>query len=91
MPSGGGGPVQKWEVWRQTGSGGWIKLGEVLPSVQALTNSGLALGHDLFLQGPRGQHGVAGPILERHQRNHDVTSADTTAANTSAYAHSRVF
>jgi hypothetical protein len=40
----GGGPVQKWEVWRRTGSGAWFKLGELLPNVHALTNAGLASG-----------------------------------------------
>lgn len=40
----GGGPVQKWEVWRRTGSGSWFKLGELQPSVHALTNGGLAAG-----------------------------------------------
>jgi hypothetical protein len=37
----GGGPVQKWEVWRRVGNGAWLKLGELLPSIHALTNSGL--------------------------------------------------
>jgi hypothetical protein len=40
----GGGPVQKWEVWRRTGSGAWLKLGELQPNVHALTNGGLAPG-----------------------------------------------
>jgi hypothetical protein len=40
----GGGPVQKWEIWRRTGSGAWFKLGELAPTVHALTNTGLAPG-----------------------------------------------
>jgi hypothetical protein len=42
----GGGPVQKWEVWRRTGTGGgvWLKVGELQPNVHAMTNSGLAPG-----------------------------------------------
>jgi hypothetical protein len=40
----GGGPVQKWEIWRRTGSGAWFKLGELAASVHALTNTGLAPG-----------------------------------------------
>jgi hypothetical protein len=40
----GGGPVQKWEIWRRTWSGAWFKLGEVQPTVHALTNGGLAPG-----------------------------------------------
>jgi hypothetical protein len=40
----GGGPVQKWEIWRRTGSGAWLKLGELGPTVHALTNGGLAPG-----------------------------------------------
>ncbi len=44
-PGSGGGPVQKWEIWRRTGSGAtWIKLGELPTSAQTLTNSGLASG-----------------------------------------------
>ncbi len=44
-PRSGGGPVQKWEIWRRTGSGAtWIKLGELPTSAQTLTNSGLASG-----------------------------------------------
>jgi len=37
----GGGPVQKWEIWRQAGSGPWIKLGELFPYVHTYTNGGL--------------------------------------------------
>jgi hypothetical protein len=38
----GGGPVQKWEIWRRIGGGAWFKLGEVTASTHALTNVGLA-------------------------------------------------
>jgi hypothetical protein len=44
-PSGGGGPVQKWEIWRKDGSfGSWFKLGEVFPDQLSLTNTGLSPG-----------------------------------------------
>jgi hypothetical protein len=38
----GGGPVQKWEIWRRNGQGQWFKLGELGPASHSLTNSGLA-------------------------------------------------
>jgi hypothetical protein len=41
-PGSGGGPVQKWEIWRRTGSGTWFKLGELPPGNLSLTNSGLS-------------------------------------------------
>jgi hypothetical protein len=41
-PGGGGGPVQKWEIWRRTGSGTWFKLGELPVGSVSLTNSGLS-------------------------------------------------
>ncbi len=39
-----GGPAQKWELWRQTGSGSWVKLGELPAPVRSFTNGGLAPG-----------------------------------------------
>ena len=40
----GGGPVQKWEIWRRIGAGTWHKLGELPASTHSLTNAGLAPG-----------------------------------------------
>jgi hypothetical protein len=41
----GGGPVQKWEVWRRTSpAGAWVKLGELPASTHVVTNGGLAPG-----------------------------------------------
>jgi hypothetical protein len=41
----GGGPVQKWEVWRRTSpSGAWFKLGELPAGTHAVTSGGLAPG-----------------------------------------------
>lgn len=40
----GGGPVQKWDIWRRIGSGTWQKLGELPASTHSLTNTGLAPG-----------------------------------------------
>ena len=40
----GGGPVQKWDIWRRIGSGSWQKLGELPASTHSLTNAGLAPG-----------------------------------------------
>jgi hypothetical protein len=38
----GGGPVQKWEIWRRNGTGQWFKLGELAPGAHTLTNSQLS-------------------------------------------------
>jgi hypothetical protein len=41
-PSSYGGQVQKWEIWRAAGGGGWFKLGELYPGYTAYADGGLS-------------------------------------------------
>ncbi len=40
-PSGYGGPVQKWEIWRSKGGGAWSKIGELGAGAREYANGGL--------------------------------------------------
>ena len=81
-PSGYGGPVQKWEIWRSKGGGAWSKHRRARGRSPRVRQRRPPVEHGLPLPTAGGEHERPERLLEHRQPEDHGADADTDAAPT---------